>query len=120
MAQREPMEKIKAEIEAAGCIKRYEMWRLRDAAGWGKLGSRVVVDIANELEANGIGYLPANQTLPTDQNRVVSLYIKSSPLGRLVQAVLEPSKNGDERLREAGSSDAAQVVERIRSLVCQS
>jgi|SRR6266536_552238 len=117
--RQQQMEKIKAAVEADGGIKSYDMGDLRDAAGWGKLGNRNVVDIANLLANHGLGHLPATRTLPTDQNELVRLYVERSPLGRIVQAVLSPSRQGDERLRQAASNDAAEVLDAIKTLVCE-
>jgi hypothetical protein len=113
------MEKLKAAVEAEGGIKTYDMGELRDAAGWGKLGNRVVIDIANLLAAHGLGYLPATRALPTDQDRMVRVYVERSPVGKIIEAVLSPSQQGDKRLREAASSDAEQVLEAVRTLVCE-
>ena len=117
--RQQSMEKIKATVDAEGGIKTYAMRDLRDAGGWGKLGNRVVVDIANLLEEHGLGYLPATRALPTDQDRIVRLYVERSPVGRIIGAVLKPSDQGDQRLREAASNDGAEVLEAVRALVCE-
>lgn len=111
------MEKLKAECLAEGGIKVLSMWRLRDAAGWSKLGSNVIIDIANLMEAHGLRRLPAG-SLPTDQYMTVRLYVEDSSVGRLIDAVLHPSKSGDDKLRQAGNNDAVEILDHIRDLVC--
>jgi hypothetical protein len=111
---------LKKEIETDGDIKVVYAWQLRDAAGWAKLGPNVIVDIANQLEANDLGTLPRGERLPLNQNAPVRVYVKSSRLGNVIEAVLSPSAKGDDLLREvcSDSNDAAAVLERVRSIVC--
>jgi hypothetical protein len=113
---------LRADIAAEGDISVVYAWQLRDAAGWAKLGPNVIVDIANQLELNDLGTLPRGGRLPLSQNEGVRVYLKDSRLGQVVEAVLSPSAKGDDLLREIGSnsSDAAVVLDRIRTIVCPS
>lgn len=117
LARREAMEKIKQDCLNDGGIKVFLMWKLRDAAGWSKLGSNVIIDIANLLEAHGLRQLPA-RSLPTYQDASVRLYVEGSPVGRLIESVLNPSNAGDEKLRQAANNDAVEILDHIRDLVC--
>lgn len=116
--RRKSMETLLAEIDADGGLKVLPMWQLRDAAGWDKLGARVVVDIANLLGQYGMATLPASEQLPLTQTESVRVYSQRSRVGNLIEAVLQPSGKGDQVLREASTSDAGDVLDRIRTLVC--
>lgn len=110
------MEVLRDEVAANDGILKVNMARLRDDSRWGKLGVRVVVDIAKLLDENGLGTLPPE--LPLNQWDEVRVYVSASPIGQLVKAVQEPSDRGDSTLREAGTNDSAAVLERVRALVC--
>lgn len=119
--RREAMAEIVKELEAEGGIGSFHMWRLRDAAGYGKLGSNVVVDIANLLSSSGVGHLPAHQALPRDQYDTVRLYLKNHTVGAIVEAVIAPSGQGDTLLRELADTDvadASEILDQIRAIVC--
>jgi len=109
---------IKAAIQAEGGIAHIQMVQLRDAAGWGKLGVNVVVDIANKLRDQGIGTLPAVRQLPLSQYEQVRVHLKNSRVGEVIAAVTKPSISGDKLLRDIGDDDAAEVLDRVREMVC--
>lgn len=113
------MTELRQAVEAEGNISVVPMWRLRDAAMWDKLGRNVVADIANLLDQNGMGTLPHGEPLPLSQNASVRVYVQRSRVGDLVSAVINPSGRGDAVLREAGMNDAGDVLDRIRTLVCE-
>ncbi len=117
-SRRNKVRNLASEIEDEGGLKTVTMARLRDTAGWDKLGPRVLTDIANLLDEHDVGFLPATETLPLSRDASVRLYNRRHPVGGLIHAVLNPSARGDELLREAASNDAAAVLERIRRLVC--
>lgn len=95
-----------------------EMSELRDAGGWAKLGTNVVKNLATLLDEAGLGTLPVNQPLPIDQYASVRVFQQKSPVGQVVEAVTSPSGRGDGVLRQLTSGDEAEVLERIRELVC--
>jgi hypothetical protein len=112
---------LRAEIESEGGIKVLPAWRIRDAAGWAKLGVNVIVDIANQLQEHDLGTLPVGRPLPTNQYAEVRIYSKASQLGKVVDAVISPSAKGDQMLREIASddaNDAIAVLDRVRQIVC--
>ncbi len=114
-------DELRAEIDSEGGIKVIPAWRLRDAAGWAKLGVNVIVDIANQLRDHDLGTLPVGRPLPTNQYADVRVYSKNSRVGQVVDAVISPSAKGDQLLREVGlddSNDAIAVLDRVRQLVC--
>ncbi|HEY1572364.1 MAG TPA: hypothetical protein VGG05_13550 [Pseudonocardiaceae bacterium] len=111
-------DQLRDEIEAAGGIKTFEMARLRDVAGWAKLGVNVVVDIANHLRDNDMDTLPQKKQLPLSQWEEVRVYSTRSRVGKVIGAVLKPSSQGDRLLAEIGNEDAGDVLEKVRRLVC--
>jgi hypothetical protein len=106
---------LRTEVVNSGGLKAYPMAVLRDVNGAGKLGRFVVQDISRELAENDMGHLPAS--LPLSQDEVVRVYIKNSKVGRLIAAVLNPTPAGDGVLRNAGSGEAQEILERVRALV---
>ena len=112
-----PYAKLRDHIEAQGGIATVPMWQLRDGAGWDRLGVNVVKDIARKIERAGIATLPATDVLPYSRDEVVRVYLVNSRVGRVIEAVLEPSKAGDKLLREIGSDDASEVLDAVRELV---
>ncbi len=117
-SRKKGMVALLAELDADGGLKVLPMWQLRDAAGWDKLGARVVVDIANLLAQYGMATLPAGAQLPVSQHDSVRVYSQRSRIGSLIEAVLQPSGKGDQVLREAATNDAGDVLDRIRTIVC--
>lgn len=115
--RKQAMQNLFQEVEDEGGITVVAMWQLRDAAGWDKLGVNVVADIAALLDQHGMGTLPTHETLPLSRNSSVRVYSKGSRVGDLVEAVARPSGQGDRVLRAAGTNDADDVLDRIRTLV---
>jgi hypothetical protein len=115
---RRPMARLREQIEANGGIDVVPMWRLRDAAGWDRLGVNVVKDIASKLRRGGLATLPAMDVLPYTQHTPVRVYVTEGRVGEVISAVLEPSAKGDKLLREIGGDDAADVLKAVRDLVC--
>ena len=111
-------EDLREEIAAEGGIKQVPMWKLRDAAGWDRLGVNVVKDISNKMRRAGLATLPAMDVLPYTQEAQVRVYVVDSRVGQVIDAVLEPTRAGDQLLKEIGMDDAADVLDAVRELVC--
>jgi hypothetical protein len=92
------------------------MYSLREAYGAGRLGVHVRRNISDELSGHGLGHFP--RELPDDQEKLVRLYKLGSPAAHLIAAVLSPSEEGDEAIREAVAGNAASLLEEVRELVC--
>lgn len=111
---------INAEVEANGGVLTVSMEKLRDSAGFGKLGVHVVKQIHNLLEGAGLGHIP--KLLPTDQSEQVRLYKQGTPIAHLIHAVLAPGYENDQRLKNYvvdGDSGADEILERIRELLSE-
>ena len=109
------MELLKERINNDRGLTEVSMRWLREAAGWEKLGKHVVADIATQLSNHRIGYLGE---LGMSQDMTVRVYDMDHPIGELIAAVRTPTPKGDQRLREVASNDAAEILNRIRSMVC--
>lgn len=107
---------LRRAVEANDGLVTTTMERLRDIKGAGRLGKHVREAITKDLAAAGMGHLPP--VLPEYQERTVRIYILGSTISDVVNAVNNPSPDGDERLRELGSSKAQELVQKIRELVC--
>ena len=118
LTPKRPMAKLREEIEGKGGIARLRMSKIRDAAGWDRLGVNVVKDIASKMRRGGLATLPAMDALPYTQYAMVRVYVTEGRVGEVISAVLEPSDDGDKLLREIGGDDASDVLKAVRELVC--
>ena len=110
---------IDQEVLEAGGVAVIPMWQLRDAAGWAKLGVNVVRSISNMMDEAGLGTLPVGEPLPLDGSGQVRVYRQRSRIGQIVEAVTNPSGNGDHVLRQLASDDGNEILDQIRQLVCR-
>lgn len=108
---------IEERVIAESGIAMIDMWELREAGGWAKLGANVVKHLATLLDEVGLGTLPVDAVLPLDQNAKVRIYQQKSPVGQVVEAVTEPSHKGDDVLRRLAAGDEADVLLKIRELL---
>ena len=92
------------------------MAELRDAYHAGKLGVNVVENISKGLASRGLGHSP--RKLPTDQGCSVLIFGLGSTVADIVNAVAEPSEKGAALLRSVTKSDDAEIVKKIKELVC--
>jgi len=92
------------------------MEQLRDIKGAGRLGKHVRDAISKDLAATGMGHLPP--VLPEYQEREVRIYVLGGSISDVVNAIYSPSADGDQLLREVGSSKAQEIVRKLRELVC--
>src|SRR4051794_31627487 len=107
---------INSQVNDDGGITTVKMAVLRDAAGWERLTERAVSDIEDHLRQRGLGVFPAPSI---DRFEAVRIYRLGTPLGRVVAAVLTPTLEGDELLKEVGGNRASELLTRIRDLVCE-
>jgi len=110
-------EDLRKAVEANGNLRVVTMYELREAHGAAKLGVHVRNAISEQLAAVGLGHFPYD--LPSYQEQEVRLYRRGTPIADLVEAVLSPSEFGDDRLREAGTNTATEILSQVRQLVCE-
>jgi len=92
------------------------MWIIRNAYGAERLGVNVIANIGEELDGLGIGHLP--KKLPADQLAYARVYLKKSPVGRVIKAALELNPDQDPALRKLTNEKADEVLKKVRELVC--
>lgn len=121
MADFETMQELKEHVTESQ-IEVVTLQQLREALDYKKLGPRVLNDVSQKLAGQGLGYFPRHVIDDNDLPRAweeVRIYLKDSPVGKTIQAVLEPTETGDRYLLEASGSDnsAAEVLDGIRALL---
>jgi hypothetical protein len=107
---------LAAEVDSAGGLKAYSMEQLREAYEAGRLGTHVRTGISDKLAEHGLGHLPGE--LPSYQHEEVRLYSVGKSAGKIIEAVLRPSQQGDGLLREVASTDARETLQKVRELIC--
>lgn len=110
------MEELRELVESHGGVWTTTMEVLRDAYGKGRLGVHVREGIRNALVGLGLGHFPPK--LPDYQEHSVRLYRLGSPVGNLIEAILDLSPERDDQLRQAAGGDDAEILQQIRELVC--
>jgi len=104
-----------ADVDRQGGVGVYPMGVLRDLEGAGKLGKYIRDKITNHLADVGLGHLPVD--LPWYQENQVRVFRRSSPAGRAVQAVQNPTASGDDFLRSINDDSARQRLEDIKRIL---
>ena len=117
------MSDIAGAVDENGDLLAVSLGDLREALGFKRLGVRVLSEIANELRGAGLGYFPTDILEDNEVPRYgdwVRVYTKRTQLGQLIESVIDPTDNGDERLRDASSGEggaAAVKLARIKAIV---
>ena len=112
----EDYDQLRQLIVENGGVLTLEMGTLRDLHGAGKLGVNVRANISKELRSRGLGHYPGD--LPAYYWDAARVYLMGSPAGDLIEAVLTPSADRDEAIREVVNADASDILAKIRELVC--
>lgn len=109
---------IKEVVDAAKGVATFEAWQLRDAQGAGRLTERINGSILRSLGDRGMGAVP-NQAhlMPTNQYELVRVYSRATPIGKVIDAALEPGVEQDRYLQETVDSTSADMLQQIRALV---
>jgi len=110
------LEELREQVEASGNVLTVPMLDVRDAYGAGRLGIHVRNNISKALQGLGLGHYP--EVLPDSQVAQIRVYKLGSPAADFIDAVLNPSTDHDEAIREATGGETATVLEQIRELVC--
>lgn len=111
---------IKDVVEKNGNVKTFTMETLRDAHGTLKLGVHVRDEISSTLAGMGLGHVP--ETLPNYQHELVRVYKKGTPIGDLIETVLKPGEQNDNKLTSqfaGGGPDYASMIDAIREIVAE-
>ena len=111
---------VKTKVESAGGVVTVTMEELRDASGAGKLGVHVRGEISRTLASMGFGHVPTE--LPSYQQELVRIYKRGTPIGDLIETVLTPGGQNDQKLSERfaeSGPDYAAMVAKIREFVAE-
>ncbi len=92
------------------------MEELRDTYGVDKLGVHVRDGIVNKLD--GVGLKPFPRELPKYQHEEVRIYRSGSPIAEVIDAVLNPSPDHDQELRDLVGGGHKETIQKIKELVC--
>ena len=115
MPEFENFEELDQLVRNSKGVLTVRMEQLRDAYGAGRLGRWVRQGIGKELAQRGLAHFPAE--LPENQWRHVRIYKNGTPAADLVQALMEPGKDGDEIIRQSLNGEAQDKLLRIRGVL---
>ncbi len=111
------MDELRDLVDQNGGVLTTTMEVLRDAYGKGRLGIHVRDGIHKSLSGLGLGHYPL--TLPEYQEKRIRLYRHGTPVGDLIEAVLDvEGLDRDDQLRRAVGGDDSEIIRQIRELVC--
>lgn len=110
------LDEIKKEVESSGNVLTLPMAEVRDAYGAHRLGIHVRANITKALRGLGLDHFPP--LLPDRHREPVRIYKLGTPAADLIEAVLSPTEESDDALREWLGGDATSVLEQVRELVC--
>jgi hypothetical protein len=109
-------DELRQQVAERGGVLTVKMGTLRDAHGAGKLGSTVRENITKELRSRGLNH--CYEELPSYQDDLVRIWLMGTPAGDLIEAVHNESPSTDQAVRDAIESDAADILDKVRELVC--
>lgn len=121
MTQEEPLggindwDDLKRAADANAGVYVTTMETLRDLKGAGRLGNLVREDISRILASRGMGHLPGE--LPAYQEQDVLIYSLGGDVGVLVRAVLFPSRESANALRNLNASAATDKLKKISAII---
>ncbi len=110
-------DEINSALEQGENVLTLTMQEVRDAWEYAKLGIHVRRQISNDLRGMGIGHYPVK--LPEYQHQPVRLYKLGTPMAQIIEAVLNPSTEQDQELRQMAVGDARATLDAVKALVCE-
>src|SRR5580693_6995021 len=93
------LDEVVKEVKENGDVLTVPMRRLKDLYGGFRLKSLIRQSIKDGLLYRQLGFVGGPE-LPSSENDTVRLYIKGTPVARIIEAVELEGARGDERLRE--------------------
>ena len=104
-------------VQSSGGILSITMQELRNIAQSDRLGPHVIKDIASSLTRVALGHIP--QVLPKQQNELVRLYKRGTPIGAIIDSILTPSEEKDGEILQSiklGDEKEQNMVEAINQI----
>lgn len=117
----EKLDAIFNDIKDHGDVLTVPMKRLKTLHGAERLKNLVRESIREHLSYRQIGFV--GDELPSSENETVRLYVKGTPVARIIEAVQLKGDRGDKQLRElanAGSAATTQdLVQKLKLVLSQ-
>jgi hypothetical protein len=107
---------IAAKVDEGGGLATCTLGDLRKVANKDKLGPFVLEAAAKALDTVGLAFYPTPPA-PLRQHHEVRVFKRDSPIGAVIQAVLEPTERGDDHLRATANGKYNEVVQKIKELI---
>ena len=115
------LDDIHQDIKKNGDVLTVPMKRLKTLHGAERLKSLVRQSIQDHLSYRQIGFV--GQELPASENESVRLYLKGTPVARIIEAVQLNGARGDKQLRELASAGSAattqDLVQKLKLVLSQ-
>jgi hypothetical protein len=120
------LDAIQKRVKDADGVLTVSMKELKDLHGAMRLKELVRESIAEHLKYKQVGFVgvgPAYDELPNSENETVRLYMKGTPVARVIEAVLLKGAGGDQQLRELADSGSAvttqDIIQKMKLLIAQ-
>lgn len=111
------MGNLRQRLDESSGIMTISMGELRSVLGHGRIGPRVKIKMIDQMREAGLEVIPNTaERLPDKQNSLVRVYDPSSDIGRIMQAMVVPSKENDQILLSLDFAPVEKLNE-IRMLV---
>jgi hypothetical protein len=105
------LEEIHEDIKQHGDVLTVPMKRLKTLHGAERLKSLVRQSIREHLSYRQIGFV--GDELPVSENDAVRLYLKGTPVARIIEAVQLKGARGDQQLRELANTGSAATTQNL-------
>ena len=102
-------------VKDNGDVLSVTMFALRNAHGADRLGSIVRDNISKKLKGFGLSHYPPE--LPASQSDHAVIFRLGTPVSGLIRAVIKPSPDTDDLIRNAVESNEKNTLDKIRELL---
>jgi hypothetical protein len=111
------LEELREVVEQNDNIVTVPMWKVRNAYGAERLKVHVRSGIHEALDGLGLEHMPS--AIPDNQDDMLRVIKKGTPVARLVAAARRVGDPADDQLiRDSVSGDAKATLQEIREIVC--
>lgn len=111
------LEELREVVEQNDNIVTVPMWKVRNAYGAERLKVHIRSGIHEALDGLGLAHMP--RTIPDDQNEMLRVIKKGTPVAKLIAAARRVGDHDDDQLiRDTVSGDAKATLQEIREIVC--
>src|ERR1700691_5265653 len=111
------LEELREVVEQNDNIVTVPMWKVRNAYGAERLKVHIRSGIHEALDGLGLAHMP--RTIPDDQNEMLRVIKKGTPVAKLIAAARRVGDHDDDQLiRDTVSADAKATLQELREIVC--